>query len=446
MGSIPESMLETRKSSKPVRGRWYSVFALSAAYLIDSMESFTTQFLWPYIYPVLGVPVANLAILQSVNRAISAVTGPVWGYIADRFSRKWLLVIMTGIWGLWTSAKGFADTFSQLLLFSVLAGIGLTVLEGAALSILSDLFDRETRGRAIGIRIGAGFTGSAIAIFVLGSIADSNPEAWRIGFIVMGILSFVSGIFLLGMKEPPRGSAEPELSDVVTVETAPKIEFNLLPQLFRNRSWLIILVCEICDFIGFGVIASWAMTWMYELNFGTSIQMAMMLLMVGTILGHLTFGWVSDYFDKRHPKRARLTIGMIGFVLNLVASIGFIGFGDRGIGYLSGFGLLFGLTFALKGTGARLPLQQNVLPPELRATGRSMIIWSSSLLEAAALALSGWLLNRLGEDLQHMMLILVPGPIFLATLFWTGLFRTYPRDMEALHRQLSDLREDITAG
>jgi len=122
----------TAGPAKP-RRRWYTVFALSVAYLIDSMEGYTLQFLWPYMYPALGIPVANLAILQSIGRVVSAITGPIWGYIADRSSRKAILVVMTGIWGLWTAAKGFVNSFSQLLLFTTLAGIGLTVLEPAAL-------------------------------------------------------------------------------------------------------------------------------------------------------------------------------------------------------------------------------------------------------------------------------------------------------------------------
>lgn len=444
MKSPVEAVHDTSHSQRSQGRKWYTVFALSAAYLIDSMETFTTQFLWPYIYPVLGIPVANLAIIQSLQKVLAAVTGPVWGYLADRHSRKWLLVIMTGVWGLWTSAKGIANTFSQLLLFSILAGVGLNVLESAALSILSDLFERKTRGRAMGIMIAAGFAGSAISIVVLGGIAETRPEAWRVGFIIMGVLSFISGLLLLAIVEPARGSAEPEISDVVTEETAPRIELTLVPQLLKTRSWVLILISENLHMLGFAIINSWAFTWMIELNYGPRVQIALLLMLVGTILGHLLIGWISDWFEKRYPSHARTVIGLLGLVINAASAYGMLQLGDQGIQYLFIFGLLFGLTFAMQVSGARLPMQQSVLIPELRSTGRSVIIWSTLLLTAGGLAISGWLLNRLGEDLQAMMLAMVPGPILLAALCWTALFWTYPSDIDALHQKLTGYREDIT--
>ena len=426
------------------RRRWYTVFALSVAYLIDSMEGYTTQFLWPYMYPILGVPVANLAILQSVGRVISAATGPFWGYLADRVSRKTILVIMTGVWGLWTAAKGFSNSFSQLLAFSVLAGLGLTVLEPAALSILSDLFDRKRRGRAIGFMIGAGFAGSMISVVVLGSIAENNPEAWRSGFIIIGILSFLTGLLLLGINERPRGSAEPELSDVVTAETAAKIELHLIPELARIKSWLITMVSGNIDFVGFAVLSAWAFTWIHELELGSMVQVAMIAMMLGTVLGHLGFGWLSDYIGERNPHRGRVATGMVAYVINLLAAIGFLLLGDRSVMVLSIFGLLFGLSFALKGTGSRLPIEQNVLPPELRATGRALSSWISAFLNAGGLAISGWLLTRMGNDLQRMMLIMVPIPILIGAITWIPMFKFYREDMAALESRLADQRSTIS--
>jgi MFS family permease len=432
-------VLATARPAKPKR-RWYTVFSLSVAYLIDSMEGYTLQFLWPYMYPALGIPVANLAILQSVGRVVSAITGPIWGYVADRSSRKAILVVMTGIWGLWTAAKGFANSFSQLLLFATLAGIGLTVLEPAALSLLSDLFDHKERGRAIGFMIGAGFAGSMISVVVLTTIAEKNTEAWRYGFIAIGVLSFLSGLLLLGVNEQPRGSAEPEISDVVTAETAPKIEPHLIPELLRIPTWLINMIGGNIDFMGFAILSAWAFTWIIELEMGPMVQVAMLAMMAGTVLGHLGFGWLSDYVDNRHPHRGRVAIGQIGFVINLASAIGFLILGARSVLMLSTFGMLFGLSFALKGSGAQLPIEQNVLPPELRATGRALGSWISAFVTAGGVGLSGLLLTRLGNDLQRMMVIMVPLPILVGALMWIPLFKTYPRDVAALEARLSRQR------
>lgn len=443
MHSSAVEVLSVAVAEKP-RRRWYTVFALSVAYLIDSMEGYTLQFLWPYMYPALGIPVANLAILQSIGRVVSAITGPIWGYVADRASRKAILVVMTGVWGLWTAAKGFANSFSQLLLFATLAGIGLTVLEPAALSLLSDLFGRKERGRAIGFMIGAGFAGSLISVVILGAIAEGNTEAWRYGFITIGALSFLSGLLLLGINEQPRGSAEPEISDVVTAETAPKIEPQLIAQLLKIPTWVINMVSTNIDFTGFAILSAWAFAWIVELDMGPMVQVAMLAMMLGTVLGHLGFGWLSDHVDQRHPFHGRVAIGQIAFIINLASAIGFLVLGSRSVLLLSTFGMLFGLSFALKGSGAQLPIEQNVLPPELRATGRALGSWISAFVTAGGVGLSGLLLTRLDNDLQRMMLIMVPLPILIGALVWIPLFRTYRRDMAALEARLSDRRAAIS--
>ena len=209
--------------------RWLTVFALSAASLIDSMEAYTIDILWPYMYRGLGLQVGQLGMVSSVSGLVGTVTTPLWGFVADRFSRKWLLILVTGMWGLWTSAIGLVQSLSQLVAVRIASSLGLAVLTPASLSLLSDLFSSKERGRAIGVLTAFGFAGSMVSFTVLPILATRNPEGWRTGFLFMGLASFASGLLLLLVKEPPRGSAEPELEDVVTQESAPRFQFRLLP-------------------------------------------------------------------------------------------------------------------------------------------------------------------------------------------------------------------------
>ena len=78
------------QAGKPPR-RWFAVIALSSAALVDSMEGFGYEILWPYMYPTLGLAISMLAPLLSVGKFISTITTPLWGAIADRYSRKTIL-------------------------------------------------------------------------------------------------------------------------------------------------------------------------------------------------------------------------------------------------------------------------------------------------------------------------------------------------------------------
>jgi MFS family permease len=407
------------------------------------MEQFGLQILWPYVYRSLDLAVAQLAPLLSIPRALGVVLGPMWGYLGDRLSRKWLIVIMTGFWGLWTGAVGFADTYSQLLAFRILATLGLGVLGPASVSLLGDFFGRKERGRAIGFLSASGYLGNLFSLVVLGALAATRPEAWRIGFLIIGGLSFLTGLLVIGVREPVRGAAEPELSDVVTVETAAHGQLKLIPHLLKIATWKLVLVIETVDFIGYTIISAWIITWLDQLGMGAGAQLVMALIGLGIILGHLSFGWLSDVMDKRDPRHGRAILGQIGYIVHVTSAVGLLTLGAQSLAYLLVFGMLFGLSFSLKSTGSMSPILQSVLPPELRATGRAVINWCSTLVTAAGVALSGWVLTMLGNDMQTMLLVMVPFPILVATLLWPFIFRTYPKDMDLLKLRLDEQRQQI---
>jgi len=52
-------------------------------------------------------------------------------------------------------------------------------------------------------------------------------------------------------------------------------------------------------------------------------------------------------------------------------------------------------------------------------------------------------LNRVGEDLQLMMLLMVPTTTFAATLVWSLLFRFYPADRMHYKAILMNQRQEI---
>jgi MFS family permease len=423
--------------------RWFTVIALSSASLVDSMEGFGYEILWPYMYPALGLGMSMLAPILSVGRFIGTITTPIWGAIADRFSRKTILIVMTGIWGLWTGSIGFVQAFWQLMAVRIAASLGLAVLYPAAYSIISDLFTREERGKAIGVMGAFGFAGSMVSTVVLGTLAAANPQAWRYGFILMGILSFITGVMMFFIKEPVRGAMEPELADVVSKDNEFKFDIKKVPLLLKIPTYWVIMVDEIIDWIGFSTLTAWAFTWLDLQDLGSGVPMVMLLMFVGVILGHIVFGWLSDKLDARYPKYGRIVLGQVGLVLSFLSILGFLFFGAINIVYLLITGLLFGLSFSMKETGSRIPLLQNILLPELRASGRSFIEVIKGLILTGTITFSGWLLNRLGEDLQTMMLLIVPTTMFVASLLWILMFKVYPADMEEYKAILNREREEI---
>ena len=159
--------------------RLLTVFALSAAAFVDSSENETISILWPFIYPALGLSIGLLGLILGISDLVRTLTLPIWGYAADHFSRKTLLVVVTGFWGVWTMAIAIVQTLPQLMAVRAISSLGLGVLWPTAYSLLSDLFESKERGRATGIMTAVSFSGTIVSFGVLPLLAAGDPEAWR---------------------------------------------------------------------------------------------------------------------------------------------------------------------------------------------------------------------------------------------------------------------------
>jgi MFS family permease len=429
---------QTNAVDQPKR-RWWTVLALSAAAFIDSSEDNAIAILWTRMYPALGLRVGQLGFVLSITGIIRTLTLPLWGTAADRFSRKKLLVGITGMWGLWTLAIAFVQDLPQLMIVRVLSSLGLGVLWPAAFSLLSDLFASHERGKAAGVMTAVSFTGTIASYAILPALAGTNPEGWRTGFLVMGIASAISGLLLLVVNDPPRGSSEPELRGIA-VEAAEKFSFRLadLPLLAGVRTWWVLLVHTSLDYVGLSILYAWAFTWLDGLGLGENGFIIVSLLATGNLLGHLFFGWLGDVLEKRSPHFGRAAMAMIGLLLTVPALAVFLALGPGNHTLLFISGIITGVTLSSVDTGARWPMAQAILPPELRASGRASLDMLVGIVASIAAAISGSLVDSLG--VASMMLIIILSAKTAGMLSWIPIFWTYPGDCARVSALLTQRR------
>jgi MFS family permease len=437
-------MEETIELNKP-RRRWYTVFTLSAAAFVDSGENETLAILWPRMAPALGLNISWLGPLLGISDLIRTLTLPLWGWAADRFSRKALLVWITGFWGITTLLVAFTSNLWQLFAVRIIASLGLGVLWPAAFSLLSDLFDSKERGKAAGTMTAVSFSGTLVSFFVLPALAALSPEGWRYGFILLGLVSVLTGILFLFINDPPRGSAEPEIGDILDEKAVERYSFRLhdLPVIGKVRTWWVLLFQNSFDNIALAVLYGWSFTWLDSLGLGDAAALVVGVLTLGTLLGHLFFGWLGDVLDRHYPKRGRAAMAQAGLIVALPSLILFILMGDQGVVPLMVFGMLSGLSLASVDTGARWPIAQAVLRPELRATGRAALDMVVGAVGALAMTLSGRVVAAFGGDVTAMLLLFIPLPKLIALLLWMPVFRTYPGDRQNLHGLLLKRREEL---
>jgi EmrB/QacA subfamily drug resistance transporter len=108
----------------------------------------------PTIQRDLHTTASGLQWIVDVYTLIYASVLLTTGSLGDRFGRKGILTAGLVVFGLGSLGAAFSQTTTQLITFRGLAGIGGAMIMPATLSILTNVFSAEERGRAIGIWAG----------------------------------------------------------------------------------------------------------------------------------------------------------------------------------------------------------------------------------------------------------------------------------------------------
>ena len=135
--------------------------------------------------------------------------------LADKKNRVTIISISVAFWSAMTALCGAATSYLGLLAARVGVGVGEAGCSPPAHSLVSDYFYKEERATALGIYSLGGPFGSLFGILLGGWL--TTTLGWRWAFIAVGIPGILLAIIVkLTLKEPVRGSTEPETSVTVS--------------------------------------------------------------------------------------------------------------------------------------------------------------------------------------------------------------------------------------
>ena len=152
----------------------------------------------------------KMGLLSSAFLFTYMLAAPLFGLMAERYSRWLLIAAGVILWSLATGASGMAGTWSMLLIMRCLVGIGEAAYGPAAPAIISDYFPVEMRGRVMAWFYAAIPVGGAMGYIVGGQFAayDHARESWRWAFYVMMVPGLLLGLWALLKRDPKRGAAD----------------------------------------------------------------------------------------------------------------------------------------------------------------------------------------------------------------------------------------------
>jgi len=433
-------------SGRPRSRRARVLTALGFGFFIDSAEDVALPMLWPAVRATLGLSYSQLGYIDSIRVIFQTFSGPFWGMLADRYNRKWILVIGTGVWGLWTSVCGLATDYWQLLAVRVIACIGLGCLYPAAFSILADSFGPKDRGRAMGTISGIGMFGIVAGALAFGEIIGVSQEGWRIGFIGLGLVSVLSGVVIAVLvKEPVRGAAEPELESVITEAAAARFRFRLagVRELLGVKTVLVNFLQGIFMLTTINALATFYVTWLVD-DRGFSESDAPLFfggVVISLAVGNIVGGAVGDWAYRRWPKHGRAAVSQISIAIALPA-MWYLFSRATTTPEIVICSVVAGFFLDWTRRGAMQPMVQSAVRPELRSTAMALTEFVNGAFASVVIILFGRFADQFG--LSRTLLILTSGFWAIAFLVTPLYYVVFPKDAAHLHDQMQERRSIIT--
>lgn len=280
--------------------------------------------------------------LMSVFLWIYGLVSPFAGMIADRVSRKWLVVGSLFVWSGVTYLMGYAENFTQLYWLRAFMGVSEALYIPSALSLIADWHEGKSRSLAIGIHMTGLYTGQAIGGF---GATIAAMFTWHSAFHWFGIIGVVYSIVLfLFLHENP---SHAQSTSAATHSKASTNPFKGLSIVLSNWAfWIILFYFAVPSLPGWAT-KNWLPT-LFVTNLGIDMSSAGPLstitIAVSSFVGVIVGGILSDRWVQRNI-RGRIYTSAIGLGMTIPALI-LLGFGHH-IVAIVGAGLCFGVGYGI---------------------------------------------------------------------------------------------------
>lgn len=296
---------------------WWMVAVLFGLYVLSWVDRLIVSMLVTPIKAHLLLTDVQISMITSTSFAIFyAIFGLPLGWAADRFSRRWIIFGGVVVWGIATTACGFAQSYEALLIGRIFVGIGEAALLPAAYSLIADAFPTHLLTRATSTFQTAGKVGSATA-FALGGVAiafatlhsgihipfHGPAQPWQLVMMMVGLPGILLALLLFTFPDPGRRRM-PGVS-AATAEQKGEI------RAFVTKNWrllaLMLVGTSALAMCGYSM-TNWVPAYI-ERHFGwkpVQYGFALSLMNIVSAVSLIINGWIVDRLFARGMKDAHL--------------------------------------------------------------------------------------------------------------------------------------------
>lgn len=396
-----------------------------------------------------------ITTLHTIFKWTAAAFTILYGYLNDKYPRKYILAIGTLTFGICSIITANVASYSQLVALQMITAVCIGASLPTSYSILSDLSPPKNRGKTFGIFGISTILGDLIGNLLISLVypaTESNLANWRPPFLIVGGISITLTILLIILvKEPKRGGQEDALREVLSnesIEYSYRIRKEDLKEVYKNKTnfWLIM---NFVDNIFGGYILANAIPWLRTEHYAAPEVAGILVIVPATaiLLGTLFWGAIGDiWFKKDKAARVKvsilcLTVSLAVFPLAVLKSFNLQGkdlgqtFADPDFGIA--FAIFWIFFFFNNGIGPNwhaIIIDANRV--EHRGSMLSVATFFEEFGEGLGLLIGGVfhdlvLVNGSATPYQDTFLLLTIFT-FLGILMWLPLVKTIRKDIEAV--------------
>jgi MFS family permease len=416
------------------RYRWFVVVVFFFFMLLHQTDKLMIGSLQVPISETFGLNNQQWGWINSGALIVATLLYPIWGYLYDRYARAKLLSLASFIWGATTWMNAIVRSFGGFLVTRASTGIDDSSYPGLY-TLIADYFGPNLRGKIYGILQLAQPLGYLIGM-ILALIVAPMIGGWRSIFFITGAMGIVIAAFIFfGVREMPRGKAEPEFENLAEMQTF-RFSWAEAREIFKKRTmWFIFLQ-------GFAGVFPWNVITFFFFAYlekergydADSILFTMAPVILILAAGYFIGGWAGDILFKRSNK-GRIIISSIGVLLGAV----FLALAvTTPVEARTQFFVFMCLTavFMPLSSANVIATVYDITVPEVRSTAQATEYFVENAGAAFAPIITGVIADAF--SLQTAILLICSAAWGLCFLFYIGALFTIDHDTHTLRGQMAE--------
>jgi len=306
-------------SSKSSLYRWFVVGVFFFFMLLHQTDKLMIGSLQVPVSETFGIGNKEWGFINTGALITATLLYPIWGYLYDRYARAKLLALASAIWGATTWLSSIVRTYPAFLGTRASTGIDDSSYPGLY-TLIADYFSPTLRGKVYGILqlaqpIGY-LLGTVLALMIAPMIGG-----WRSVFYITGSLGLILAVLIFfGVKEVPRGKAEPEFEGMEEKDLEHfHFSWKEAKEIFKKKTMWFIFAQGFAGQFPWNVIVYFFFGYLM-LNRGydnDSVLFTMAPVILILAAGYFIGGWLGDVLFKRTFK-GRIIISSIGVIMGAI--------------------------------------------------------------------------------------------------------------------------------